>query len=378
MENCISIVESKCEKEIFSPEIICANAMFRASSNMNLMEKRALNAFISNLDMFRYESGKMAESYNSSAVIPIDDFIRVMGFSGFRRFDALREIKDVCLSLMERVVDVSSPELQSRGGFHYVHWVEECRVTDDCEYVEYRLSNALAGWFLYLKRNFAVIRLSDETKFRKYASYRFYELFVAEYGVRGGPEDMVLSFSFEDLRDMFDMDDRSARKSSKTVRYIKPNGSVDANGLRRFVIEPAMEEINRYTCFNVGVRYLMSGRRYTGVSFNVSAKPKVLVPERLRKFLENELVIMGMDIDIAVKLTEEYSPARIYFSLHYVRNVGIDKIQNIPGYLFRLIKDESVEILTWEDPATRRVVSEFGMRYGGEITAEMLGIFRAV
>lgn len=148
-----------------------------------------------------------------------------------------------------------------------VDWIAKARIHTKTSTATIRLDEDLKPYLLQLKDNFTAYELEYVLAMRGVYALRLYELlksyaFVGHYEV-----------SIGDLRDKLQLFKKDKDGNLKT----DPDGNPiplypDFRGLRRRVIEPAIEEINQFTDITIKFEPVRAGRKTVKIDFTISQK----------------------------------------------------------------------------------------------------------
>lgn len=128
-------------------------------------------------------------------------------------------------------------------------WVTTVRYYEGEGKVIFKFHDDIKDWLLQLKINFIDYRLdSIESLFNKY-SLRIYELLISNNDMKDGMYSMTITI--EKLRSMLVLEDK----------YPK------VNDLKRYLIEPVIEELNQTNLSNVSYKSLRRGRTIDSFEF---------------------------------------------------------------------------------------------------------------
>ena len=116
--------------------------------------------------------------------------------------------------------------------------------------VDFSFSNEIIPYLQYLKKNFTKYRIEDVSNLKSIYSIRLYE--------------MILQFQFTNI---FIIDIENFRE-----RLGISNKYLDYLNLRRRVIEPAINELNQKSLFNVTYKSVREGRAIKNLKFFFSKK----------------------------------------------------------------------------------------------------------
>lgn len=316
------------EKFPRTDRISISNTAISASYRINTLEKRALLAMAANIDtqiladinldeinleQYLNEQGTSVYRFCKNRV-SVSNFAEALGIKGSNRGDMVSEVKRVCYSLMQRVVnlDCNSYEDYSKqkGRFHYVHWVEECALDETGQFVDYRLSEAMIPVFLALKSHFTKLYFSAERDFKRDTTMRFYELFSAEWGKAYCKDNDVLPvrITLNDFRRYFDLDDRyNPVARDRKVLYCNDDGSTNFKALNQWLIKPAIKELQEKSEFVVETKNIRDGRKVVALEFLISktSKNDLELEEELSK-LRNKLVKLEVPSRLVEVLLKRY------------------------------------------------------------------------
>ncbi len=123
--------------------------------------------------------------------------------------------------------------------------IEKYKMFEDSGVIEIKLDNDLKPYLIDLKSNFTKYELIYILNFKSKYSIRLYELFKSY--------EFTKSFEIE-------IDLLQQKLQSNYIRFID---------FKRFVVEPALKEINKNTDLTVTVEYIKFGRSYKKIIFHI-------------------------------------------------------------------------------------------------------------
>jgi len=202
--------------------------------DLSVAEQRAVAYICSMIKPADPQAGVFGTEYQLEYEFNIRDYARVCGlpFGG----KLYRETKAVFKRLMMRIIDV---ELD--GDDLMLAWLDEVRMRQRNGNVKFRLNPGIAPFLFDLQNNFTAYGLLNILAMKSQYSIRIYE-FLHSHAWKG-----ELTIDIDIFKQMLMIDEK------KTYDQFPP--------IRRKVLDPAMEEINKYTDLEVRYEPITQGKR---------------------------------------------------------------------------------------------------------------------
>jgi len=210
-----------------------SNDLVQASYSLSIAEQRIILLCLAKLDS-RHEC-----SDSKAFVITVDDLIKETGVG---RQNAYRDLSIAVSDLFDREIKIDDSGSKLR-------WVYEVRFSKGKSEVELFFSPTILPYITALKERYLTYRLRDVAKFTCKHSIRIYELIMQR------KDRVTLQVEVFRLRELLGV---QAEQYPRVV------------DLKRFVIDPALEDINLYSPVNVCFDQVKSGRTITHFIFNYS------------------------------------------------------------------------------------------------------------
>lgn len=243
--------------------VVTANDLIKGRQKMTLREAQLLFIAISQVV---YED-KDFKTYTTT--VP-----ELAAFMGIDEQSLYRDLKTICKSLCQQVVEVQVGGENARKKWKVFSWVQSAEY--DNGKLTLRLSDDIKPYLLDLEHYYSQTLLGTLMTFRSYYATRLYQYLVADANARN-VEDW--SFTCDELRELFQV---------KATQYKQPRD------LLKKTIKPALAELGAsdfayvwgYTEHKANRR----GRPLTGVSFSVlffrSKEEKDFYLNRTKPFVE--------------------------------------------------------------------------------------------
>ena len=222
---------------------VMANDIIRGKQSMTLQEARLIRLLITQV-----AQGDTDYQTYSCRIVDLAEFL------GVPKNNIYRDIPDICKGLMQNVVYIGTGN--KRSPWRMFHWVSLAEY-DGAGTITLRLSDEIKPYVLELEKWFTRYPLGNILAMRSYYSIRLYELIKCQDGVGRAEKDFI-DFDIEELR-------QACGCEGKYKQIVE---------LKKWVIAPAVNEINENTDIWVEVEYLKTGRRITDIRFHVHDKPK--------------------------------------------------------------------------------------------------------
>ena len=217
---------------------VMANDIIRGKQSMTLQEARLIRLLITQV-----AQGDTDYQTYSCRIVDLAAFL------GIPKNNIYRDIPDICKGLMQNVVYIGTGN--KRSPWRMFHWVSLAEY-DGAGTLTLRLSDEIKPYVLDLEKWFTRYPLGNILAMRSYYSIRLYELIKCQDGVGRAEKDHV-DFDIDELR-------QACGCEGKYKQIIE---------FKKWVITPAVNEINKNTDIWVEVEYIKTGRRITSVRFHV-------------------------------------------------------------------------------------------------------------
>ncbi|UYO76371.1 replication initiation protein (plasmid) [Halomonas qinghailakensis] len=233
-------------------QIYKANALIEASYRLSIYEQRVVLACISKVR--RDEPLTDQKLYRVSAQ-------EIAEMSGTQIGTAYQNLKAASERLFERRVSLhASPNGDGKVKVRLTRWVQTIEYDEGGGAVSLRFGTDMVPYLSQLTEQFTRYALADIAKMTSAHAVRLYEL-LAQW--RGTGERVV---SIDWLREAFQLEDRY------------PN----IRDFKRWVVEPAIKQVNEHSPLWVKWEQRKTGRRVTHLTFTFGEKAKA-TPQKARK-----------------------------------------------------------------------------------------------
>ncbi|MCG5526301.1 replication initiation protein [Ectothiorhodospira haloalkaliphila] len=225
------------------PHIYKSNALIEASYRLNLQEQRIILACIAQV--------------NRSQPITDERMYRVTAkdlatLAGSRPDSAYKELKSATETLFDRRLTVYEEPNGGRPEKMTIRWVQSVKYKEQEGCVEIRFGKDILPYLTELTRRFTRYALSDVARMSSSHAIRLYELLMQwrDTGTR--------EIGIDWMRQRLGIED-------KYPAY---------KDLRRYVIEPAVKQINAHSPIRVKWEARKTGRKVTHLAFSFTAPDK--------------------------------------------------------------------------------------------------------
>lgn len=203
----------KLDKDFY---VVTANDLIKGKQKMTLRESQLLFIAISQVV---YED-KDFKTYTTT--VP-----ELAAFMGIDENSLYRDLKGICKSLCQQVVEVQIGGENSRGRkkWKVFSWVQSAEYDDGK--LTMRLSDDIKPYLLELEAYYSQTLLGTLLTFRSYYTTRLYQYLIAETNARWGSIE-EWTFSCEQLRELFQVKEKQYPRNYDLIR---------------FTIKPALEEL---------------------------------------------------------------------------------------------------------------------------------------
>lgn len=243
------------------------NQLIHASYSLSISEQRILLLCLAKLD------SRVKVSENQDFLISVDDLAKEIGVE---KDNAYRDLRVAVNRLWEREIklDADNPDSTMR-------WLYKKAFFKSNGTVVLNFSPPIIPFISELKERFTSYKLKDVAKFQCVYSLRIYELLM-QYK---NNNELVLEISH--LRNLLELNTKYERTTE----------------VRRQVIQPAVNDINKHSNLNVTFSAIKAGRGITHFLFNYDSPSKD--PEISESFLRDHARVGESREDATKRLLKE-------------------------------------------------------------------------
>lgn len=239
--------------------IVKSNQLIEARYDLSLNEQKIVLYAASKLDRGLDEF--------DSIEFDIKEFTELLDTKG-KRYD---EIRDIIAGLRRKDIIIDTDEQEYIAG-----WIAGATFYKNTGKVELEFSKKLVPYLLQLKNKFTRYQLKNILYLKGKYSIRFYELLKQYEKIRSR------QFELEELKQMLFIESQYDR----------------IYDLKRFVLEPSVEEINEHTDINISYTDITKGRKVIGFTFKV--EPKKSEQEIYIKYLNQNYNIKEIQLKMGL------------------------------------------------------------------------------
>ena len=242
--------------------------------NMSLTEQRAI-AYICSSILPENTLDNLSFEFNIS---------RYGQICGLEKCETL--YSDTILAL-KNLTEKSTWLEDENGNKTLIRWLSRVEQNTSNGHIQIEIDSAVAPYLIGLKNNFCVYRLQNILNFQSRYSTKLYEYLKSDHDFQVGlnddrthrqklkcPKVTIFQIDIDKFRELFLLE------NNKTYQ----NFAI----LSRRVIEPALEEINKYTDISVNWNQVKRGKKVIGLQFYVANKS---VEERAGVTIDNEFLL---------------------------------------------------------------------------------------
>ena len=220
--------------------------LVKARYSMTLNEQRVLLACISQINSF-------AEiEHDAVFTLTVEQFQEVF-YKNNSEKNAYRDLKEAVENIFQREVRIALPDNREL----LTRFVHSAIFDPDNKRVELSFSPKITPYLATFKQKFASYRLQYVAQLSSIYAIRIYELLVGWFGRDGKYNTNTIEII--ELREILDI----------TEKYVQ------FGELRSRVIQPAVEQINANTDFQVSVEYIKDRRSFKWIKFNFKRVPEI-------------------------------------------------------------------------------------------------------
>lgn len=253
--------------ELRSYKVVKSNDIIQqARYDLNIYELKAL-AFV-------FSKIKPTDGPFQEYEFTLKEYCQVMGLNYNDTAGNYKTIKKTFNGMLGKYFWVPN----ENGGQTSIHWLEKVRIEkvkreksekDTIEWwkIKVRLDEDLQTYLLGLYKNFTEYELLSTLALKSSYSFRLYELLKSYAFLK------VKKFDLEELRE-----------------NIAASHYHNFKDFRKFVLDKAVKEINKYTDIEVSYEKELEGRRVVGIRFRIKKKDNI---QRYKSFKTAEAEIDG-------------------------------------------------------------------------------------
>lgn len=247
------------------------------------------------------------------------------------------EIRKVVRKLRTRSISINKPD----GGWLELGWLSSAEYLKGKGIIELCFDAKLKPYLLELKSRYTQFNIAEFVSFTNTYAIRFFE-FIKENKFKADENGLFkIQFEYVILRKIFLIEEKEYKLFGDFKRY---------------VIEPAIAEINAKTNFAIVVSYGKTGRAITHITFSCTdkdkAKPKATAAEPPKEDKPpsvvvqpaeiKRLVAFGMTDKTAATWLKKYGKEKITRNLDYVdaQLKAGTAINNVKAYLTEAMKND--------------------------------------
>lgn len=295
--------------------VVKANQLVEARYNLNLNEQKVILYAASKIDR--------EQDHFNYIELDINEFTELLDTKG-KRYE---EIRDIVRELRRKEVIINTDDKEYIAG-----WVSSITFYKNTGKIKLRFDDDLIPYLLQLQKRFTRYQLKNILYLKSKYSIRIYEL-LKQYESIGKRE-----FELQELKKILFIENQYNR----------------IYDLKRFVIEPAVEEINDYTDINISYDDIKKGRKIVGFAFDIEPKDQDQYIEYLNQFYNikdmqkkmglsnenfNSKQVMNIYEKAIEKVQDQFNPME-YVRLNYLYVKGKGSARNIYSYLIKAIEND--------------------------------------
>jgi plasmid replication initiation protein len=225
-----------------APTVVKANSLIQAGYRLTLAEQRVLLSAISIIGKDEVPTDQTTYTVTANALAD------VTGSTARRAYQELAEAAHRLYRREVRIEGASNGEDRERVTM--TRWVQDVQYIPDEGRVELRFAHSILPYLSLLQREFTSYKLQHVASMRSTHGVRLYEL-LAQWRQSGERE-----IEIEDLRRMFGVEGRYP----------------SIKDLKKYVIEPAVRDVNECSDLSVEWGQRKAGRRVAAIQFRFEPK----------------------------------------------------------------------------------------------------------
>lgn len=298
--------------------VVKSNQLIEARYELSLNEQKIILYSISKID-------KGKENFNIITV-GVKDFFKLLDTST----DRYTELRETVRTLRGKEIIINTPQGEIITG-----WLASIEYKQDTGTIDLEFSQKLTPYLLQLKERFTRYQLRNILYLKSKHGIRLYEL-MKQYQVIGKRE-----FKLEEIKQKLFIEGQYER----------------IYDLERFVLKPALKEINEHTDITVSYEKLKTGRSITSILFKIECKDKCR--SEYVNYLNETYNIKDMQESMGLKklncnseqiikiyeraveiVDDEETAIFEYVRLNYEYIKGKKGVRNIYSYLLQAIEED--------------------------------------
>ncbi len=236
--------------------VVKSNQIIQASYFLTVNEQRLLLACISQLDS-REEDLDITKGFTLTVEEAQDLF-----YSDKDRKNAYRDLKDATENLYRREIKL----LENEENYTLTRWISSAIIDGDGLTVTLYFHEQIKPYISQLRNNFTEYRLGNIVQLTSVYAIRMYELIVS-WSFNSSYKKMEI----RELRELLNLDNKYKQH----------------NDFDRYVITPAVKQINEFTDFEIEISFKKKGRSFKFVQLRYQQKEDARKTEEQRKIDRN-------------------------------------------------------------------------------------------
>lgn len=233
--------------------------------DLSVMEQRILACMISMIDSRGDEL--------MDCELDIDTFCELCKIE---KRGSSKYLKDVTKGLRDQSFWMETEE----GVFETFSWVDKIKIDEKRGIITLRFSNDMKPYLLNLQSDFTTYKLPMVLRFSSRYTNIVFDLIYSRYG-QTNKASGSLSITVDEMRKRVQV-----KKDKKTDQVVNKN--ITFKDLRVRILEPTIEEINKFTDIMVEVKYIKKGRKVDTIQFDYRRKNRNEL-EKVPPFSENRI-----------------------------------------------------------------------------------------
>ena len=219
--------------------------------DLTLMEQRILACMISMIDS---RSDELCD-----CELDIDTFCSLCKIE---KRGSSKYLKEVTKGLRDQSFWMETEE----GVYETFSWVEKVSINEKKGRITLRFSRDMEPFLLNLQSDFTSYKLPMVLRFSSRYTNIVFDLIYSKFG-QLGRKSGSLEISVEEMRSRVQI--KKDKSSNKVV-----NQNITFKDLRVRILEPTIDEINKFTDIMIGADYVKKGRKVETIIFNFRKKTK--------------------------------------------------------------------------------------------------------
>lgn len=233
----------------------------RTKYDLTVMEQRVLACMISMLDSRPKDIRESSEDILSGE-LSIDTFCELCQIE---KRGSIKYLKEVLITLRKRAFWFENED----GEYEMLGWLDTAKIVPKTGILRFTFSSCLKPYLLNLEKNFTSYKLPMVMRFSSRYANIIYDLIKAKHG-QSYTAHSSLNIAVEEMKKKVQVEHFDKKRNITKI----VNQNISFKDLRSKILEPAVDDINKYTDIIVELQYIKKGRKIDTICFVFRYKTK--------------------------------------------------------------------------------------------------------